>query len=178
MNANLFEQTRATELNQALRDYNDAKQNYQRMLRQALSENDSSKRTEALQAVEAENKRLVTVVEVLVRAITEGELQHKNQSEQVEDLNKHIQQYKEDLEYMRGKSDKVIQLRELLATLTNESSNDRKQYYGYIVGILVLLIIVFVFFVYSYAASVINSVTETVASVTAPVTEAAAGLTE
>lgn len=175
MNANLFEQTRATQLNQALRDYNNAKQNYQRMLRQALAETDSARRQEALQSVEAENRRLVTVVEGLVQAIQEGESQ---QYDHIDDLNSQIEQYKEDLEYMRGKSDKIIQLRELLASLTNESSNDRKQYYGYIVGILVLLIVVFVFFVYSYAASVINTVTETVSSVTAPVTEAVGSVTE
>jgi hypothetical protein len=172
MNANLFEQQRNAELSRAMKDYENAKQNYQRLVRQAVSEPDSTKRTEYLQAAEAENARLVKVVEGIIQVLSEGDSQGKMYpASSVDDLNDDLESYQSDLEFMRNSNDKIVQLRELLSTLTNESSNDRKQYYGYIVGILVLLIIVFVFFVYSYAASVINAVTETVTSVTAPVTE-------
>jgi hypothetical protein len=172
MNANLFEQNRAAQLNQAMVDYKNAKQNYQRLVRQAVSEQDTTKRGEALRALEAENKRLVTIVEGLVQALSEGDLQNTGYSQNtVDDLNAEIANYKEEIEYMRGKNDKVIQLRELLASLSQESSSDRKQYYGYIVGILVLLIVVFVFFVYSYAASVFSAVAEVVSAPIEAVTE-------
>lgn len=176
MNANSFEEQRTAQLNQALKDYETAKQNYQRLVRQAVNETDPQKRRELLQTVEIENNRIVQIVQGILGAIEENKSMGKAYSEQkVIDLNKELQRYKEEVEFMRGENDKVIQLRELLASVSNENTNERRQYYGFIVGILVLLIVVFIFFVYSYAASVINAVSETVASVTAPVTT---GLTE
>ena len=86
----------------------------------------------------------------------------------LDELNEDLERYKEEVEYIRDSNDRIAQLRELLAAVSNESSNERKQYYGYIVGILVLLIVVFVFFVYSYASSVISAVSETVSSVVTP----------
>lgn len=180
MNANSFEEQRTAQLNQAMKDYDTAKQNYQRLVRQAVAETDPQKRRELLQTVEVENNRLVQIVQGILAAIEENKTMGKTYSEQkVIDLNKELERYKEEVEYIRGKNDTVIQLRELLASVSNQSSSERRQYYGYIVGILVLLIVVFVFFVYSYASSVINAVSETVATVTAPVTEGlATGLTE
>ena len=173
MNANSFEEQRSAQLNQAMKDYETAKQNYQRLVRQAVAETDPQKRREFLQTVEVENNRLVQIVQGILAAIEENKTMGKTYSQQkVIDLNKELEHYKEEVEYMRGKNDTVIQLRELLASVSNESNSERRQYYGFIVGILVLLIVVFIFFVYSYASSVINAVTETVSAVTAPVTEA------
>lgn len=176
MNANSFEAERIAQLNQALKDYQTAKQNYQRLVRQAINEKDPQKRREYLQTVEAENRRLVQIVEGILVAINENKEMAKAYSGQKSiDLNKELENYKKEVDYLRGKNDEVTRLRELLATLSSESSTERKQYYGYIVGVLVLLIIVFIFFVYSYASSVINTVTETVTSMTTPSTN---GITE
>jgi hypothetical protein len=173
MNANSFEEQRTAQLNQALKDYETAKQNYQRLVRQAISETDAQKRRELIQTVEVENNRLVQIVQGILGAIEENKTMGKTYSEQkVIDLNKELARFKEEVEYIRGKNDTVIQLRELLASVSNETNSERRQYYGFIVGILVLLIVVFIFFVYSYASSVINAVTETVSTVTAPMTQA------
>lgn len=172
MRADVFEQTRDAELSQAMKDYENAKQNYQRLVRQATTEQDSTKRLEFIKAAEAENGRLIKIVQGLIQVLNEGDSQSKLfPPSKIDQLEKELQSYKEEVEYIRGSNDRISQLRELLASVSNESSNDRKQYYGYIVGILVLLIVVFVFFVYSYASSVINAVTETVSSVVAPAAE-------
>jgi hypothetical protein len=52
MNANSFEEERAAQLNRAMKDYETAKQNYQRLVRQAIAETNSQKRRELLQTVE------------------------------------------------------------------------------------------------------------------------------
>lgn len=169
MRADVFEQTRDAELSQAMKDYENAKQNYQRLVRQAAYEINSTKRAEFIKAAEAENGRLIKIVQGLIQALREGEAQSKMfPPSKIDELEKELQKYKEEVEYIRGSNDKISQLRELLATVSNESSNERKQFYGYIVGILVLLIIVFVFFVYSYASSVISAVSETVTSIATP----------
>ena len=179
MRADVFEQTRDAELSRAMKDYENAKQNYQRLVRQAASETDSTRRSEFIKSAEAENARLIKIVEGLIQVLNEGEVHSKSfPPSKIDQLNKDLEHYKEEVEYIRGSNDRIAQLRELLASVSNESSNDRKQYYGYIVGILVLLIIVFVFFVYSYASSVISAVSETVSSVVAPVSEASTSLVE
>ena len=172
MNASLFEQTRMAELEQATRDYADAKQNYQRLVRSALQEEDSTKRAQDLKAIGAENARLVTIVKGLMEAWSSADIQQNELSKQkIIDLENELANFEEQTSKLAGKRDMIDQLKTVLSTLTNENSSTRKTYYGYIVAILVLLIIVFIFFVYSYASSVVSTVTGAVSSVTESVGE-------
>ncbi len=169
MNAKQFEESRITELDRANKDYEDAKGNYQRMVRQAISEKDPKKRDEYIKTIEAENIRLTRVVQGLVAAWTEGDTKYSDLAQnKVADFEKELEDFRHDIEELRSGNDQLAQLKTLFNTLTNENASDRKTFYGYIVAILVLLIIVFVFFVYSYASSVVSSVTETVSNVIAP----------
>jgi hypothetical protein len=165
------------ELQQATRDYADAKQNYQRLVRSALQEPDSAKRVEDMKAIEAENARLITIVKGLMSAWSEGDIEQNDLAKQkVIDLENELANFEEQTSKLAGKRDLIDQLKTVLSTLTNENSYTRKTYYGYIVAILVLLIIVFIFFVYSYASTVISTVTGAVETVTAPVTNAVSEL--
>lgn len=169
MNAQLFEESRMSELDRATKDYEDAKGNYQRMVRQAISEKDPKKRDEYVKAIEAENIRLSRVVQGLVAAWSEGDLKYSDLAQnKVSDFEKELEDFRHDIEELRAGNDQLAQLKTLFNTLTNENASERKTFYGYIVAILVLLIIVFVFFVYSYASSVVSSVTETVSNVVSP----------
>lgn len=173
MNASLFEQTRTVELKKATGDYVDAKQNYQRLIRSALQEQDSTKRAADMKAIAAENERLITIVTGLMAAWSAGDLEGNELAKQkVVDLENELAGFEEQTSKLTQKRDIIDQLKTVLATLTSENSSTRKTYYGYIVAILVLLIVVFIFFVYSYASSAISAVTSAVESVTAPVTEA------
>ena len=166
MNASLFEQTRMAELQQATRDYSDAKQNYQRLVRSALQEQDSVKRTEDLKAIAAENNRLVTIVRGLMEAWSEGDLEQNELAKQkVIDLENELASFEEQTSTLSKKRDIIDQLKTVLATLLGENSSTKKTYYGYIIAILVLLIIVFILFVYSYASSAVSAITGAVSSV-------------
>jgi len=179
MNASLFEQTRMAELQQATRDYADAKQNYQRLVRSALQEPDSAKRVEDMKAIEAENARLITIVKVLMTAWSEGDLEQNELAKQkVIDLENELASFEEQTSKLAGKRDMIDQLKTVLSTLMNENASTKKTYYGYIVAILVLLIIVFIFFVYSYASSVVSTVTGAVSSVTGAVSSATESVAE
>jgi hypothetical protein len=172
MNASLFEQTRMAELQQATRDYADAKQNYQRLVRSSLQEPDSAQRAIDMKAIGAENARLVNIVKGLMSAWSEGDLEQNELAKQrVIDLENELANFEEQTSRIAGKRDIIDQLKTVLATLMNENTSTKKTYYGYIVAILVLLIVVFIFFVYSYASTVVSTVTSAVESVTAPVTE-------
>ena len=166
MNASLFEQTRMAELQQATRDYADAKQNYQRLVRSSLQEPDSAQRAIDMKAFGAENARLVNIVKGLMSAWSEGDLEQNELAKQrVIDLENELANFEEQTSKLAGKRDMIDQLKTVLSTLTNENSYTRKTYYGYIVAILVLLIIVFIFFVYSYASTVVSTVTGAAESV-------------
>lgn len=171
MNAQLFEETRMAELDRATKDYEAAKGNYQRMVRQAISEKDLKKRDEYIKAIEAENNRLVRVVQGLIYAWSEGDAQYSDLAQnKVDGFEKELEDFRHDVEELRAGNDQLAQLKSVYNTLTNENLTERKTFYGYIIAIFVLLIIVFVFFVYSYASSVVSSVTETVSSAVAPQT--------
>jgi hypothetical protein len=154
MSADLFEETRMADLQRATQEYQDARQNYQRLVRIAVQEKDRAKREDVMVAINKENTRLIKVVEGLVTAWSEGKLQYDDMaSEKVETLEKQLEEFKEEIARLHDKQDSLIQLQSVLGTLTQETDTARTFYYAYIVAVLVLLVIVFIFFVYSYATT-------------------------
>lgn len=155
MSANLFEETRMSDLNRATGEYQNAKENYQRLLRLAIEEQDPARREEAIRGVQAENARLVRVVEGLAQGWSQYDTPASK--DHLDELEQELEQFKEDMKTIRNRQDKVTQLKSVLSSLTSQNESDRNTYYGYIIAVLILLILVFIFFVYSYAASVISS---------------------
>lgn len=151
MSGNLFEQTRMADLDRATREYADAKQNYQRLVRIAAQESDPVRREEQFKGIRAENARLVRVVEGLVAAWSEYDTDLSSST--ISNLDEELAQFKRDLSDIHHKQDTLVQLQAVLATLSGENDSARSTYYGYIIAVLVLLIIVFIIFVYSYASS-------------------------
>jgi len=160
MSGNLFEQTRMTDLDKATREYGDAKQNYQRLVRIATQEPDPARREEQFKGIRAENARLVRVVEGLVAAWSEYDTDLS--SSMISNLDEELAQFKRDLSELHHKQDTVVQLQSVLATLSGENDSARSTYYGYIIAVLVLLIIVFIIFVYSYVSSAFTAIPEPV----------------
>jgi hypothetical protein len=155
MSANLYEQTRKADLQRALAEYRDAKDNYQRLVRIALNEADPARRSEEVRAIEQENARLQRVVEGLMAAYSEGGLADDPEAQDtVIDLERELEAFKTRLGDVQKNKDRVVQLQTVLSTLTSETEKERSIYYGYIIAILVLLVIVFVLFVLSYWRSV------------------------
>jgi len=152
MSADLFEQTRRTDLERATKEYAAAKENYQRLVRLALQERDPVKREEQIKAIQAENARLVRVVEGLIAIHNEGS--DEKDYEKAQDLDQEIAEFQHDLELLQTKQDTITQLRGVLSTLTAENDSAKSTYYGYIIAVLVLLVVVFLFFVYSYVSCV------------------------
>lgn len=163
MSADIFEETRMADLDRAMREYTAAKQNYQRMVRMALEEKDPAKRSEYLGAIRTENQRLVRVVEGLMAAWSEGNLQHSEKAQQkVIDLEQELQNFQKQLDSIQTKQDTIVQLQSVLTTLTSDNSTARTTYYGYIIAVLVLLVVVFIMFVYSYMSSAVSAITTSV----------------
>jgi hypothetical protein len=152
MSANLFQESRMTDLDNATKEYADAKQNYQRLVRLAVEEQDPAKRQDMLAAIRTENARLVHVVESLVAGWSEYNTNGENQGK-IDDLETQLARFNKDLESVQEKQDTIYQLQSVLSTLMSEHDSKRNSYYGYIIAVLVLLIAVFIFFVYSYARS-------------------------
>jgi chromosome segregation ATPase len=163
MSVNLFEESRRQDLERAVAEYRDAKQNYQRMVRLALQEKDATRREEQIKAIEAENGRLVRVVEGLVAMYREGGGEEGGTETILDTLDDELAQFRQDLETLQSKQDTITQLHSVLTTLSNENEGTRTTYYGYIVAVLVMLVIVFVLFVYSYISTAVSAVS-TVAS--------------
>jgi len=152
MSANLFQESRMSDLDRATQEYSDAKQNYQRLVRIAIDEQDPSKRAEVLNTIQAENARLVRVVEGLVAGWSQYNTTDVTQTK-INNLQAELDAFNKDLESIQHKQDTLVQLQSVLTTLTTQNESDRNTYYGYIIAVLVLLILVFVMFVYSYARS-------------------------
>lgn len=151
MSSNLFEEERLSDLQRATQTYEDAKQNYQRLVRLAFQETDSKKRTDLLNAIQTENARLVSVVEALLIAWSEQATQEG--ARQMVDLDKELQTFKQQLEQIQDKQDNLVQLQTVLSTVSGQTETNKTYYYAYIVAVLVLLVIVFVLFVFSYFRS-------------------------
>lgn len=177
MSANLFEETRMADLDRATREYKSAKDNYERLVRLAIQEQDAAKRDELLGTIRAENDRLVRVVQTLTAAWAEYADSDIAQQKQV-DLEQEVQSFRRDLETLEKKRDRVSQLQSVLTSLTTENDKTRTTYYGYIVAVLVLLVLVFVLFVYSYASSVVSAVTTVAESIPVPEVPALPALPE
>lgn len=155
MSANLYEQTRKADLQRALSEYRDAKDNYQRLVRIALDEKDPARRSEEMQAITQENARLQRVVEGLMAAYSEGKLADDPDAQNIViDLEQELENFKKRLGDVQQNKDTVVQLQTVLSTLNSDTEKERSIYYGYIIAILVLLVTVFVLFVLSYWRSV------------------------
>ena len=155
MSANLYEQTRKADLQRALSEYRDAKDNYQRLVRIALNETDPARRSEEMKAITQENARLQRVVEGLMAAYSEGKLADDPEAQNIViDLEQELDAFKKRLGDVQKNKDTVVQLQTVLGTLSSETEKERSIYYGYIIAILVLLVVVFVLFVLSYWRSV------------------------
>lgn len=179
MSADLFEETRMSDLKRATQAYEDSKQNYQRLVRAALAETDPAARETALAAIAAENARLTQIVAGLAQAWSEGSVQEDNLAKQkVLDYQQELEEYKTQMESMHNKQDIIIKLKSILGSLTNENDLSKKSYYAYIIGVLALLIIVFVFFVYSYASSVMSAASSAVSAATEAVSTATTATAE
>jgi hypothetical protein len=155
MSANLFEKTRKVDLDKATAAYQDAKGNYQRLVRQAIAEPDATKRQDILNAIQSENARLTTVVNGL--ASEWKQYNTENEEDSPIDLDEEVSKFKEDLEMLRHNRDEVSKLNILYNTLTQGNATSKTTYYGYIVAVLILLVVVFVLFIISYMSTGISS---------------------
>lgn len=169
MSADLFEQTRQADLDRATKEYAVAKENYQRLVRLALQERDPVKREDQIKAIQAENARLVRVVEGLAAVHAEGGTEKDQQK--AKDLDDEIAEFQHDLELLQTKQDTITQLRGVLSTLTTENDSSKTTYYGTIIAVLVLLVVVFLFFVYSYVSSIAGWFSSAVAETPEVLTE-------
>jgi hypothetical protein len=167
MSSDLFEQQRLSDLQRATQTYQDAKQNYQRLVRQALNEKDSSKRTDLLNAITTENGRLMGVVQQLMTAWSQGALEENDEAQrQVVDLDKQLQEFKNSIQLLQDKQDSVVQLQNVLTSLTGEVDTNKTYYYGYIVAVLIMLVVVFVLFLFSYFKTAASAVSEAISPTT------------
>jgi multidrug efflux pump subunit AcrB len=166
MSSDLFEQERLSDLQRATQTYRDARENYQRLVRAALREQDTQKRNDLYNAISTENGRLIGVVESLMTAWSQGKLRTDEAAQrEVVDLDKELEEFKQNIADMQSKQDSIVQLSNVLSSITGDTNTTKNYYYGYIVAVLVLLVIVFVLFVFSYikttVSSAITSVTPT-----------------
>ena len=148
MSSNLFEEQRLGDLRRATQTYEDAKQNYQRLVRLALNEQDSKKRSDLYDAITTENGRLIGVVQQLMTAWSQGS--SDDSEEQVVNLDKELQEFRQNIQRFQDKQDSVVQLQNVLASVSGQSESNKTYYYGYIVAVLVMLVVVFVLFLFSY----------------------------
>lgn len=162
MSSDLFEQERLSDLQRATQTYRDGRENYQRLVRAALREQDTQKRNDLYNAISTENGRLIGVVESLMTAWSQGKLRtDEDAKREVIDLDKELEEFRRSIEEMQGKQDSIIQLSNVLSSITGESNTTKNYYYGYIVAILVLLVVVFVLFVFSYVKTSVSAVLPT-----------------
>jgi hypothetical protein len=134
----------------------DAKQNYQRLVRIAIEEQDPVRRAEVLRTIRAENARLVHIVEGLVAAWSEYNTDDTTRTK-IHNLEAELATFQQDLESIQQKQDSLVQLQSVFSSISTANDSDRNTYYGYIIAVLVLLIIVFILFVYSSMATVVSS---------------------
>uniref|UniRef100_A0A6C0I5X7 Uncharacterized protein n=1 Tax=viral metagenome TaxID=1070528 RepID=A0A6C0I5X7_9ZZZZ len=151
MSSDLFEQQRLGDLQRATQTYEDAKQNYQRLVRLALKEQDSKKRSDLYDAITTENGRLIGVVQQLMTAWSQGANQTNDDAqEQVVNLDKELQEFRQNMQRFQDKQDSVVQLQNVLSSVSGQSDTNKTYYYGYIVAVLVMLVVVFMLFIFSY----------------------------
>ena len=151
MSSDLFEQQRLGDLQRATQTYQDAKQNYQRLVRLALNEKDSKKRSDLYDAITTENGRLIGVVQQLMTAWSQGANQtNEDAQEQVVNLDKELQEFKQNMQRFQDKQDSVVQLQNVLSSVSGQADTNKTYYYGYIVAVLVMLVVVFILFLFSY----------------------------
>jgi hypothetical protein len=169
--SSVYRETRLADLQRASDEYEVAKQNYQRLVRVAVSEQDPVKRDEILRTIEAENQRLTRVVEGLLTAFSQTQEYMNSTDTPTIDLQAELDAYKQQLDAIHADQDKVVQLNTVLNTYSYQNDSDRQTYYGYIIAVLVMLVIVFILFVFSYvfgSGSITTSTPATLTGLDAP----------
>jgi DNA repair exonuclease SbcCD ATPase subunit len=163
------------DLERATREYRNAKQNYQRLVRLALDESNAAARQSRFQAIRNENARLVHIVENLVQAWN-AIPDHDDAQENVDDLNNDLEEFKRQLESLHRGRDTIVQLESVLSSFVTKNESMRNTYYWYIIAVLLSLVSVFVFFVISYvrgAATAAAAAVAAAATVVEPLTDTA-----
>lgn len=131
----------------ALESYKTVKDGYTQLLRSAAYKT-GKERTDALNALENQNRRLQEAVQNLLKIYESGKSKLDEFSAySVESLQKDLEKYKKDLSDLQGSRDELSTLQSVYSSTQTDLITDRYTYFAYIIAVLVLLIIDFALFV-------------------------------
>ena len=134
-------------MEEALKAYRSIKDGYVQLIRSAVYKT-GSERTDALNALENQNKRLQGAVNKLLEIYESDKSKlDKYSGYTAEGLRKDLDKYKKDLADMEAGRDELSTLQGIYGASQTEIITDRYTYFAYIIAVLVLLIIDFVLFV-------------------------------
>jgi VIT1/CCC1 family predicted Fe2+/Mn2+ transporter len=151
----------------ALESYKTVKDGYTQLLRSAVYKT-GKERTDALNALENQNRRLQEAVQNLLKIYDSGKSKLGEFSEySVDGLKKDLEKYKKDLSELQGGRDELSTLQSVYSTSQTSLITDRYTYFAYIIAVLVLLIVDFIMFVVLSFSGSSSSSSSDVSSVTA-----------
>lgn len=142
--AQVFQQERQLQIEEAMRNYQTVHVVYENKLRAALAEQDATKRAALVQEAIAKNNELTTIVEKIIDAIKN--VNEGNSTEQSLDLENQVANYKQQLEIINQSSDRTHTLQSLLADLSHSSRSYENYYIGYAVAVLILILMLIILF--------------------------------
>lgn len=142
--AQVFQQERQLQIEEAMRNYQTTHQIYEDKLRAALAEQDVTKRATLVQEASAKNNELTTIVQGIITAIKNAN--SGNDTEQSVDLKDKVDEYKRQLAIINQSSDRTQTLNSLLTDLSHSSSSYENYYIGYAVAVLILIIMLIILF--------------------------------
>ena len=144
--------------------YQSTRTSYGTLLASVYAETDSAKRNLLILEVQAQNRVLVNIAQTLMSQ-WEALARTPATNQSLSELQNDLEQYRQDLETMKGVKDETTKLSMMYANITGDVSANRTVYYFYIVVVFVLLLLVFVLFA---LRSVLGGVASTIESVLEP----------
>jgi DNA repair exonuclease SbcCD ATPase subunit len=138
---------RGSELATGIQSYTTVKDGYVQLLRSAAYKT-GTERTDALNALENQNRRLQDAVRTLLQMWQSGNAELDEFSKYTLDgLRQDLEKYKKELSELQNGRDELTKLQRIYGTAQTDLTTQRYTYFAYIIAVLILLIIDFILFV-------------------------------
>lgn len=151
------QQTRNVELASAMKQYQETRDGYERMVRRALMDPNPDNKAQYVESIRTENQRLVNIVQGLIQAYEEGKSQMSD-GVTIEDLQTQLDDYKKQFIELQSKQDTNAKFQSMLNAAQASTTTAKIYYFGYLVAVLVLLVVLLLLFMFVGGTSVADQV--------------------
>jgi hypothetical protein len=156
-------------LDSKMREYVNARKDYNELLRSIYAETDTTKRAALIDKLAKQNEKLVLIAGAL-RDMWNSLTRSDRTNQSIADLEQDLVKYKQDIQSFQSTSDEQTRLSMVYSDMNAGVVRDRALYFVHILIVLILIIFTFVMFVMRGVSSGVEAVTAPIVGATSSMT--------